>query len=206
MSKIEINTFNYIHLASFGKFKLVREIYTDTHDTDMVKKAIETKKIIESSRKTLYELFDDTTRKQLIELDKEVSKAYAEFCKKTPPMSLDDNKTLTCAIDREGQIEIPVSDKSYRIYTFFRDKDVFIKDNERAFRIDGDPRDEPRIRQYSSIINNLAKKLYIHTEFIKYAIETCLKDEETYDLAIELAKYIGYINNGQKEEIKKLHK
>ena len=198
----KIREIDYGHISKLSTFQIVKDVCTYKEDRQLLKRALEIKKSIELSKKAFFNLFDEDTKKQLIKLEKDVNKAYKKLVNKTPSV-LSKRDTITIGIDHNDNLVIPVKGKTYQaIYRFKREKDEFIIGNSINFD-ESTEKEKQIIKEYGDTIQELARLLYIQEEFVKYAIETTIRDDKLRDVAIETALYIGYLNGYTLDGIKK---
>ncbi len=198
-----IKTYHYVHLSKADTYTLINENMYEADKIEQLKKALKIKKSIEMSKKSFFNLFDEDTKKELIKLDKRVSKAYNKLIRKMPGV-LENRNLIKIGLDHEDNLVIPEYGKTYRgIFHFKREKDEFILD-QKSIEFTVPMATEQGIDyRYGKDMQKLAKLLYIQEEYTKFAIETSLRDKRLRDLAIETALYIGYINGYTEEQNKK---
>lgn len=201
-----LRTYHYIHLSRISKFALLKETGIEYGGYDQYKRAVKVKDNIDRCKESFFKLFDEHTRRELIKLDKKVTKTYSKIISKTP-FVLENRNLIKIGIDHDDDMVKPQYDmkRTYRgIYRFIREKGEFIPDTASNDNTEPVNRENEIMNIYGKEMQELARVLYLQEEYVKMAIETSLRDERLKDIAIETALYIGYINGYMLDGAKKI--
>ena len=201
-----LKIYHYTHLSKINKFALLKETGIEYGGYAQFRIAVKVKNNIDRCKKSFYKLFDEHTRRELISLDKRVTKTYSRIISKTP-FILENRNVIKIGIDHDDHMVKPQYDakRTYRgIYRFVREKGEFIPDTRSNDNTERVNRENEITNKHGKEMQELARVLYLQEEFVKMAIETSLRDQKLKDIAIESALYIGHINGYELAGAKKL--